>query len=48
MGRIPDEEIERLRKEVALEGLVRARGIDLTAHLMTSHRFPLNTEERIW
>ncbi len=29
MGRIPEEEIERIKREVSLEHLVRARGIDL-------------------
>ena len=30
MGRIPEEEIERLKKEISLESLVRARGVELT------------------
>ena len=32
MARIPEEQIERLKKEVDLAGLVRARGIDLKKH----------------
>ena len=32
MARIPDEEIERLKSEISLEQLVRARGIELRRH----------------
>ena len=32
MARIPDEEIERLKKEVSLERLAEARGVVLTRH----------------
>ena len=32
MARIPEEEIERLKKEVSLERLVTAFGIDLRRH----------------
>ena len=31
MARIPDEEIERLKREVSLERLVEARGVELEA-----------------
>ncbi|MBK8941025.1 MAG: hypothetical protein IPM79_26285 [Polyangiaceae bacterium] len=29
MGRIPDEDIQRLKRDISLEQLVRSRGIDL-------------------
>ena len=29
MARIPDEEIERLKKDIAIEGLVTAFGVEL-------------------
>src|SRR5450432_675169 len=32
MARIPDEEIERLKREISLERLVEARGVKLTRH----------------
>ncbi|MBL8242537.1 MAG: hypothetical protein JNM66_34240 [Bryobacterales bacterium] len=32
MARIPDEEIERLKREVSLERLAEARGVVLTRH----------------
>jgi DNA primase len=32
MARIPDEEIERLKRETSLEALARARGIELRRH----------------
>lgn len=32
MARIPDEEIERLKREVSLEGLVLGFGIELKRH----------------
>ena len=32
MARIPDEELERLKREVSLEGLVAAAGIELVPH----------------
>ena len=32
MARIPDEEIERLKREVSLQRLVEARGIELSRH----------------
>jgi len=32
MARIPDDEIERLKKEVSVERLAEARGIQLTRH----------------
>jgi DNA primase len=32
MARIPDHEIERLKKEISVERLAEARGIQLTRH----------------
>ena len=32
MARIPEEEIERLKREVSLQRLVEARGIELKRH----------------
>jgi DNA primase len=32
MARIPDEELERLKNEISLERLVRARGVELRRH----------------
>jgi len=32
MARIPDEEIERLKKDIAIEGLVTAFGVELKRH----------------
>ena len=32
MARIPDEEVDRIKREIALERLVRARGIELRKH----------------
>src|SRR5919206_1220345 len=32
MARIPDEEIDRIKNEIALERLVRARGVELRKH----------------
>jgi DNA primase len=32
MARIPDEEIERLKREVSIESLARARGVELKPH----------------
>ena len=32
MGRIPEEELERIKREADLAGLVRARGVELKPH----------------
>ena len=51
MARIPDEEIERLKREVSLEKLVTGFGIELRKHgadlIGTLSRFT-TTESRRW
>src|ERR671928_685537 len=32
MARIPDDEVDRIKRDIALERLVRARGIELRKH----------------
>ncbi len=40
MARIPDEELERIKREIAVAELARARGIELAMpHQNLSHTF---------
>ena len=48
MARIPDEEIERLKREIPLERLAEARGVVLTRHGADLRGgFPM-TGSRVW
>ena len=48
MARVPDEEIERLKKEVSLERLAEARGVVLTRHGADLRGGFLMTGSRVW